>query len=116
MKLFSNTYKLYILIASIIGLGFMSCKDDLPSGIDSSDKFSSLEAIRLINAGTEGNLVLEGTIDHDKKEINFPRIDPETDFSKLRFEIDAASGARLEQESYEVQFQEGQSARTIVLK
>ncbi|WP_238387161.1 DUF4623 domain-containing protein [Sphingobacterium olei] len=93
-----------------------SCKDDLPSEMDTSSKFTKLESIRLVNAGSNGDIALEGTIDHDKKEISFPRIDPDTDFSNLKFEIQGSDGARLEKDFYEVVFQEGESERSIVLK
>jgi len=117
MKTFNLIRKWGVLPGLLVMLIlFNACKDDLPSAMDTSDKISRLDAIRLINAGPDGNVVLEGTIDQDRKEINFPRIDPATDFSNLRFEIEAAPGTRLEHDSYAVPFQEGQSSRAIVIK
>lgn len=106
-----------IQLFAILGLVLMhACSDDLPGAMDTSDKFTVLESIKIINAGENGDIVVEGTIDENAKEISFPRIEPETDFSQLRFEIEASDGARLEKDSYEVVFGEGESDKSIVLK
>src|SRR5690606_14485795 len=86
MKLFYNLPKVFIVIA-FLGTLLASCKDELPEAIDSSSKLTELKSIKIINAGAGGNIVLEGTIDEDKKTIRCPRIDPETDFSNLKFEV-----------------------------
>lgn len=116
MKTFNITFKWSMLLGLSVMILLNACKDDLPSAMDTSNLYSQLEAIRIVNAGVNGDEVLEGTIDNDRKEISFPRIDPETDFNALRFEIEGPDGARLEEESYQISFQEGQSARTIVMK
>src|SRR5690606_38790912 len=115
-----KTIKKFVQGSTLVGAMLLfllsACKDDLPSAMDTSDKFSQIEAIRIVNAGPNGNQVVEGTIDHNRKEITFPRLDTLTDFNNLRFEIVGPTGAALEKESYEVLFQPGQSSRSIVLK
>lgn len=116
MKTLNITLKGNALLGLLLMVLLSACKDDLPSAMDTSSKFTNLESIRIVNAGADGNTVLEGTINHDTKQISFPRIEPDTDFSGLRFEIQASGGARLEQEAYEIPFATGQSTRTIVMK
>src|SRR3546814_770624 len=92
---------------------------DWSSDVCSSDLSSAetvLTSIKILNAGVDGATVVEGTVDEFTKTISFPRIDPETDFSALRFEIEGSQGAVLDQESYMVPFEDGQSQRTIVVK
>lgn len=93
-----------------------ACSEDLPGPLDTSDKITVLESIKIINAGISGDVVIEGVVNENTKEISFPRIVPETDFSNLRFEIQASNGAILDQENYAIDFAEGQSEKTIVLK
>lgn len=116
MKTIRYTYKPMQLLVLLGMLIIGACSDDLPEALDTSDKYTVLESIRLINAGENGDMIVEGTVNEMTKEISFPRIDPETDFSQLRFEITASDGARLEKESYEVVFGEGESDKSIVLK
>ncbi|MFD2553622.1 DUF4623 domain-containing protein [Sphingobacterium tabacisoli] len=116
MKIVNKILKRIIGLSALFAFILTSCKDDLPRALDSSDKLTTLESIRLVGVGADKNVELQGVINHDKKEISFPRIDPETDFHDLRFEIQASSGAKLEKDAYEVVFQEGESERTIVLK
>jgi len=104
-----------VVLLATVGL-FPACSDDLPGPMDSTDRLTVLKSIKIVNAGGDGTLVVQGTVDEDKKEISFPRIVPETDFSRLRFEIEASDGAKLEQDSYEVPFGTGESEKTIVLK
>jgi hypothetical protein len=115
MKLLYNLPKVFIVIA-FLGTLLASCKDELPEAIDSSSKLTELKSIKIINAGAGGNIVLEGTIDEDKKTIRFPRIDPETDFSNLKFEVQTSDGATLDKESYAVTFEEGVSEKSIIIK
>lgn len=116
MKQISCIYKAYLIIPCIITFFVLSCKENLPSGIDSSDKFTVLESIKIVNAGKNGDIVLEGTINEKSKTVSFPRIDPETDFGNLKFEAIASDGAKLEKDSYEVAFEEGNTQRTITIK
>jgi len=116
MKVLNNILKSNIWLSLACILFFVGCEEDLPTALDTSSKFTKLESIRLLNVGADKSKVLEGTINHDKKEISFPRIDPETDFSNLVFDIQASPGAKLEKESYQVEFQDGESERSIVIK
>lgn len=105
------------LFAAFLGLLlFSSCEEDLPEALDTSSQKTVIESIKIVNAGPGGNVVLEGTVDELKKEISFPRIDPATDFSKLRFEASLSDGAQLENDTVNVTFNEGQSEKTIIIK
>ncbi len=113
MKIFSYIFKVFALI--LVGT-FFACREDLPSEMDTSDKFTVINAIRIVNAGEDGDEILEGTINENAKEIAFPRIDPNTDFSRLRFEAETSDGARLEQNVYAVEFAEGVYQKDIIIK
>lgn len=69
-----------------------------------------------MNAGANGATVLQGVVDENTKTVTFPRIEPGTDFSNLKFEADLSPGAKLNQETYPVTFEEGQTEKVIVLK
>ncbi|NGM62425.1 DUF4623 domain-containing protein [Sphingobacterium sp. SGG-5] len=114
MKTINYILKSCVLLLTVSSI--VACKDKLPEGIDSSDKYTELKSIKLLNAGENGDLVLEGVIDQDKKLVTFPRIDPLTDFSALKFEAVVSDGAVLEQNTYSIQFGEGQTERSIVFK
>ena len=104
------------LFTAVVGLTvFNACSDDFPENIESSAE-TVLTSIKIINAGADGSTVVEGTVDEFTKTVSFPRIDPETDFSAIRFEIESSQGAVLDKESYSVPFGEGESQRTIVIK
>ncbi|MEC3880053.1 DUF4623 domain-containing protein [Parapedobacter sp. 10938] len=104
------------LVTVIVGLtAFSACSDDFPENIESSAE-TVLTSIKILNAGVDGSTVLEGTVDEFTKTVSFPRIDPETDFSAIRFEMEGSQGATLDQESYLVPFDEGESQRTLVIK
>lgn len=93
-----------------------SCKDDLPTGVDSSDKLVELKSIKIINAGKDGNVVVEGFVNQDKKTISFPRLDTLSDFTKIKFEVSLSDGAVLDKESYQVSFDGGKSENSIIIK
>src|SRR5690625_438271 len=93
-----------------------SCSKELPKNVPAPDQKVVLESIKIVNAGADGNTVVEGTVDENKKEVTFPRIDPETDFSDIQFEAELSSGAELEKPSYSFSFDEGDSKKTIVVK
>lgn len=116
MKDFKYMYTPLQLLAVVAMMLFSACAEDLPGALDTSDKYAVLESIKIVNAGADGDVVVQGTVNEDTKEISFPRIDPETDFSALRFEIVASDGAVLENETYAVNFAEGESEKTIVIK
>ena len=80
-----------------LGLGMASCDEDYPkSHIEPYD--TELLSIKILNAGANGDKVVEGTIDEAKKTINFPRLDVETDFSALSIEAELSEGAALQSE------------------
>lgn len=106
-------YKL--LVALLLPALFIACKKDFPSNVESPDKVV-LQSIQIVNAGQNGNTVLEGVIDENAKTIWFPRLDTLTDFSNIRFEAVTSNGAKLEKESYTWEFAEGASAKTQVIK
>lgn len=111
-KSFFKYLAIFLIVNSLFCL---SCTEDLPSNVNSPDKVV-LKSIKIVNAGIDRNTILEGIIDENKKTVKFPRIDPETDFSKLRFEASLSAGASLEKDTYEVSFSESKSPKTIILK
>lgn len=115
MKRLNDLIKILSLLL-VMAITLISCKDSLPTGIDSFDKYTVLTSIRLMNAGPNGDIVLEGSIDQEKKEVSFPKIDPTTDFSNLRFEAVMSDGAKLEKEVYSFTFGEGDTERSMVFK
>ena len=82
MKLIYNKSKYGLLIASLLMLFFSSCAEDYPSNVE-SDKEVVLKSIRIVNAGADGNMVVEGRVDENSKTVWFPRLDPATDVSAL---------------------------------
>jgi hypothetical protein len=81
-----------------------------------SDKFVELKSISIVNAGAQGNEILEGTINESTKIITFPRLDTLTDFSAVKFEAVTSEGAKLEKDVVEIPFQSGDSQKDIILK
>ncbi|WP_343530956.1 DUF4623 domain-containing protein [Pedobacter sp.] len=116
MKLLYKISKVRLLATFIGLLAITSCKDDLPGPRDTSSNATVLNSIKIVNAGANGTTVLQGVVNEDEKTVSFPRIEPETDFSKLKFEAAVSGGAKLEQEVYPVTFEEGQTEKVIVVK
>ncbi|MEO6683721.1 MAG: DUF4623 domain-containing protein [Ginsengibacter sp.] len=111
----NNIRKYWMIIASLVLVSAYSCKKDFPKNIESDDSVE-LFSLKIVNAGAAGNGVLEGVIDEDKKIISFPRLDTLTDLKNLRFEATMSTGAKLEKETYELDFEQGASSKTIVIK
>lgn len=111
----SNISKYWTVFPLAVLLFLFSCEEDLPTNIESDDGVL-LESIKIVNAGADGSQVVEGVIDEVSKTVSFPRLDTLTDFSNLQFEAEMSPGAMLDQESYDVGFEDGESARTIVVK
>lgn len=107
--------KFWMIPASVILIIFFSCEKEYPKNIESDDAVE-LKSIKIVNAGAGGNEVVEGVVDEVNKTVSFPRLDTLTDFSNLQFEGEMSSGAKLDKESYNVDFSEGESAKTIVVK
>ncbi len=88
----------------------LSCEDDKDyDAIDTSADETVLLSIKILNAGADGNEVVVGTVDENKKEISFPRIAPETDLTQLRFEAEVSDRALLDSVSYNFSVAEGES-------
>ncbi len=94
---------------------FISCSDNLPSNVDSTDEVV-LKSIKILNAGIDGKTVLEGIIDENTKTVKFPRIDPRTDVSAIRFEAEMSNGAKLDKETYPFVFEENKDRKEIIIK
>jgi len=116
MKLLYKISKIRLLTTFVGLLAITSCKDDLPEPLDTSSNATVLNSIKIVNAGVNGTTVLQGVVNEDEKTVSFPRIDPETDFSKLKFEASVSTGAKLEQEVFPITFEEGQTEKVIVMK
>jgi len=115
MKLF---YKLStpVLLCATLLMGLFSCKEDLPEVLDTSAKMVVLKSIKLINAGADGAGVVQGTVNENTKEVSFPRLDVLTDFKNLKFEAELSDGAKLDKEAYAVDFGDGSTEKTIIVK
>lgn len=118
MKMIKNILKRKVLpfVCILFSINLISCSDELPSAIDTSDKYTDIKSIRIVNAGENGNEVLEGTINENTKMITFPPIHPLTDFTNLRLEADLSAGASLEQSFYNVVYPEKVYSATALLK
>lgn len=115
MKTLYNFPKWGLLLGLIGVMIFNSCSEDFPENIESS-KMTVLKSIKIVNAGADGSTVIEGVIDENKKTVWFPRVDPETDVSAIRFEIEASEGAVLETDTYAFPFGEGDAEKTVTIK
>ena len=102
-----------ILLLIPFGLTMVSCDGDKVDPIVSGE--TVIIGIKIINAGAAGNQVLVGTVDENKKEINFPEIDPATNLSKVRFETTLSDGATMEEAEYDFTIEEGRTSLTRVI-
>lgn len=92
-----------------------ACKKDFPENVDSPDEVV-LKSIKIVNVGADGNGIVEGTIDENRKTVFFPRLDTATDFTQIRFVAEMSNGAKLDQEAYAFDFAEGESVKSRVIK
>ena len=107
--------KYWVMVAAVMLVFITSCKKEYPVNVESSDAVE-LKSIRIVNAGANGNTVVEGEIDENLKTVSFPRLDTATDFNNLRFEAVMSNGATLDKETYEFNFGEGESVKSQVIK
>ena len=115
MKIKNNIYK-WVIPVSILLMGFLlACSESYPDNIESTN-YTVLESIKIVNAGANGNTELEGRIDENTKTIWFPRIDPATNVSAIRFEATMSAGAKLDKEEYAFDFEEGKDSKSITIK
>ncbi|MBK5196242.1 MAG: DUF4623 domain-containing protein [Proteiniphilum sp.] len=115
MKLIYKISKPGLILASILIFLFTSCADDYPVNVESTNEVV-LKSIKILNAGAGGNMVVEGRVDEISKTVWFPRLDPDTDLSAIRFEAVMSDGAKLDKDVYSFEFEEGKDAETIVIK
>lgn len=104
-----------MMLAALTMLFITSCQKKYPGNIDSPDEVV-LKSIKIVNAGANGNTVIEGVIDENRKTVTFPRLDTLTNFDAIKFQAELSNGAVLDQETYAFEFPEGQAAKTNVIK
>lgn len=113
MRLYHNYIRALLALLTIVS--FVGCDEKLPTNVESTD-YTVLKSISIINAGANGDEVVNGVVNESEKSVWFPRIVPETDLKNLKFRATMSDGAVLEQDSYSLQYAEGESEKTIVLK
>ena len=92
-----------------------SCGDNYPAGMDSPYD-TDLLAIKILNAGEKGDQVVEGTIDEEKKEVNFPKLDTLTNFSALRLEAKLSDGAQLEKTEIDCKMAPDDEQKKLIIR
>lgn len=115
MIVINNISKIGVVIASLCMIFLLSCSEDFPGNAESSH-LVVLKSIKILNAGVDGNTIIEGTVNETEKKVSFPRIDPDTDVTAIRFQVELSDGATLDQETYSFAFEEGKDAKTIIMK
>src|SRR5690554_7445375 len=100
---------------SVSAMFLFSCAEDFPTNVDSPNQ-TVLKSIKILNAGSDGNTGIDGVVNENTKTVTFPRIDPDTDVSAIRFEVELSDGAVLEHDSYEFTVEEGKDSETIVIR
>lgn len=107
-------------VVCALSVSLVSCDEDLPKAQDlegtSGIYDTEIHAIRITNAGAEGNKVVEGSIDEESKTINFPRLDVQTNFSALAFEADLSKGAVLKEPVMDFTMDEETAEKTSILR
>lgn len=104
-----------VLLAFIGFAGMTSCSEDFPSNVE-SDLYTDLKSIKILNSGPNGDQVLEGVVNQSLKTISFPRLDTLTDFSAIKFEAVTSDGSKLEEDTFSIPYQSGDSQRDLFLK
>lgn len=112
MKQIKNIIGLVVIGA---GLLLTSCDESLPTSAENAYD-TTLLSVKILNGGIDNTVVMEGTINEDKKEISFPRIEPEADFSALQIEASLPEGAELTQQVFDFTMEEGEAQKTLVLR
>ena len=93
----------------------VSCGDNYPASMDSPYD-TDLLAIKILNAGEKGDQVVEGTIDEEKKEVNFPKLDTLTNFSALRLEAKLSDGAQLEKTEIDCKMSPDDEQKKLIIR
>ncbi|MDD4632747.1 MAG: DUF4623 domain-containing protein [Proteiniphilum sp.] len=115
MKIKYHIAGIGLIISSLFILISTSCSEDFPSNMESPNEVV-LKSIKILNAGADGKTVVEGIVNENNKTVWFPRLDPNTDLTAIRFEAEMSTGAKLDKDSYTFEFEEGKDAETIVVK
>lgn len=115
MNLQINFSRSLMMLASLMMLFYVSCTKKYPENVESSDKVV-LESIKILNAGANGNEVIEGVVDERAKTVTFPRLDTNTNFSAIKFEAVMSNGAKLDKESYAFNFNSGATRNAQIIK
>ena len=92
-----------------------SCGDNYPGSMDSPYD-TDLLAIKILNAGEKGDQVVEGTIDEEKKEVNFPKLDTLTNFSALRLEAKLSAGAQLDKTEIDCKMAPDDEQKKLIIR
>lgn len=103
MKTMLKIRNIAMLSALAAGFTLAGCSDDYPSATD-NPYANDLLAIKILNAGAEGNTEVEGTIDEDAKTIKFPKLDKSSDFANLQISATMSEGAHLDPETNTMDF------------
>lgn len=106
-------FKIGVLLAGASML--VSCEEKLPENKVYPYE-TQLISIKILNAGADGNTVMEGTINQDKKEITFPKLDKDSPFDQLRVEATASEGAEITETVYDYSMEEGIASKTQVIR
>ena len=93
----------------------VSCEEKLPENKVYPSE-TQLISIKILNAGADGNTVVEGTINQDKKEITFPKLDKDSPFDQLRVEATVSEGAEITETVYDYSMEEGIASKTQVIR
>lgn len=106
-------FKIGVLLAGASML--VSCEEKLPENKVYPYE-TQLISIKILNAGADGNTVVEGTINQDKKEITFPKLDKDSPFDQLRVEASVSEGAEITETVYDYSMEEGIASKTQVIR
>lgn len=106
-------FKIGVLLAGASML--VSCEEKLPENKVYPYE-TQLISIKILNAGADGNTVVEGTINQDKKEITFPKLDKDSPFDQLRVEATVSEGAEITETVYDYSMEEGTASKTQVIR
>ena len=115
MNLQINFSKSLMMLASLMIVFFFSCTRDFPENVESPDKVV-LESIKIVNAGANGDQVIEGVVDEVTKTVTFPRIDTTTNFDAIKFDAVMSNGAKLDKETYAFSFNAGATRNSQIVK
>ena len=100
------------LLLAPLCLSFFSCSSSSKKEVESPYKTILNEISIVDNNGNE----IKGKVDEIKKQIAFPRVDPESDLTAVQFKADMSEGAELDRETYDFSVEEGDSESQRIVK